>query len=701
MPKKATRTAARTSQKLNDLNGRVAPAAASAAVTARTPVTPGTMQSVRVPLDVQLAPDGKHVAFILREWVPERARPRGRLWIVATNGADGGEPRPLAVGAGEDACPRWSPDGARLAFLSKRDNEHDQPDENTHGSDAEHDAADGHSAHLQLYVTSVKDGAARDTRRVCALPNGASDLAWSPDGTHISLISREGPKPSKDPIAIHADRHRRLWTVRPESDSAEPVTPPNITVWEYAWSPESRRIAVYFTTGPDETDYYRGQVGIVPAGGGAVRQVTQLTRQAAALTWSPDGSRLVYVSGEWSDRGIVGGDVYTLEIEDDRARGEPQNLTPGITCSPSWVRWLPDGKRLLYAAWDGLAHQIGVLDEATGKLTPLQQDFVIGDWSWPRLTVSADMTRVAAAHASREHPADVYVGKVKDEGITWRRISRLNPLAEETLAVAPAERIDYASVDGTRIEALFTPPVARKERDKKAKDTRDTGKPPLALVVHGGPSGAYQDTWLGGFLTQLLAGAGYAVLRPNPRGSMGRGVAFTDAVLGDMGGKDLQDVLRGVDEVIARGLVDGERVAILGWSYGGFMVAWAVTQTTRFKAAMMGAGICDFHSFHAESNIPDWDMRFLRADPSEQPEAYRERSAITFVTRITTPTLIIHGEHDLCVPVNQAYAFHRALVERGVQTELAVYPREGHGFQEREHIKDMEQRLLRWLDTHV
>ncbi len=168
-----------------------------------------------------------------------------------------------------------------------------------------------------------------------------------------------------------------------------------------------------------------------------------------------------------------------------------------------------------------------------------------------------------------------------------------------------------------------------------------------------------------------------------------------------MGGKDLEDVLRGVDYLVEQGLADGERLGIMGWSYGGYMTAWAVTQTNRFKAALMGAGVCDFHSFHAQSNIPDWDKRILEADPLEQPEVYRAHSALTFARNVTTPTLIVHGESDESVPVNQAYAFYRALRERGVATELAVYPREGHGLRERDHSRDFQERMLRWFARYL
>jgi dipeptidyl aminopeptidase/acylaminoacyl peptidase len=664
VPKKAATLPARNEHRTEQKAAKPEPASQ------RTPFKPGTMLSLRTPMDAQISPDGRYVAFLVNEYMPDRLKARPRLWLAPV---ESGEARPIALAAGdnrgEDSCPRWSPDSKRIAFLSTR----------------EHHAGDT----KQIYVTTLDDGEPGEARKVCSIPNGAESLAWSPDGKRIAFVALEGAEPAIDPLVFGAQpagRHRHLWTVRPESDTPEPVTPSNVTIWEYAWSPQSDRLAVFYSAGPDETHYYLGQLGVVAASGGVVRQLGHLTRQAAALAWSPDGRRIGYVSGEWSDRGIVGGDVYVISAEG----GKPKNLTPDIHISPSWLRWLPDGETLLYAAWEGVTHQIGLLDETSGKMTPLQRDFVIGDYSWPRM--SANATRIAVTHSvSGEHHFDVFAGDVEGKRLTWRRLTRLNPIAEETIPVAPTERITYTGADGWEIEALYSPPLTPPEK----------GRPPLALLVHGGPSSGWINSWTGGYLVQLLASAGYAVLRPNPRGSMGYGVAFADAVLGDMGGKDFEDLLAGVDELARRGLADGERVAILGWSYGGFMVAWAVSQTTRFKAAMMGAGVSDYHSFHAQTNIPDWDMRFLKADPLESPGAYRARSAITYAKNVTTPTLILHGEKDLCVPVNQAYGFHMALRERHVPVELVVYPREGHGVQEREHVQDMEERILRWLKAYL
>lgn len=625
----------------------------------RRPVGAETFLALRMPTDARISPDGMQVAFVLDEFVEGEQKPRGRIWMVS---AEGGEPRPFTQGPHGDGNPRWSPDGTRLAFLSQRDGDKEKP---------------------QVYVMPASGG---EPRRICFAPNGASNLTWSPDGTRLAFLSLDGEEPSSEPKVNAPLRHMRLWSVRPEDDTPRPITPTGLTIWTYAWSPDSTRLAVYFSTAPGETDWYRGQVGIVPAAGGAVRPITRLERQADALTWRRDGEQVMYISGEWSDRGLVGGDVFVVDAEG----GEPRNLTPGIEYSPSWLAELPAGD-VLFAAWNGLTSSVGILDATHGGATLLVPDFPLGERHQPCLSASANLRRFAATHSGPETPGDIYLGELTPDhsSITWRRLTRLNPLLEDTLELAPTRRISYTGANGWRIEALFTPPLVS-----------DSKLPPLMTFIHGGPTSAYRDTW-GDLMTQRFAAAGFAVLRPNPRGSMGRGVAFADAVLGDMGGKDLEDILAGVEYVVAQGWADADRVGIMGWSYGGFMSAWAISQVDRFKAAMMGAGICDFHSFHAQTNIADWDMRFIGAAPTERPDAYRARSALTFASHITTPTLICHGENDPCVPVNQAYAFYRALCERGIPTELAIYPREGHGVRERDHTRDLSERALRWFERYL
>ena len=630
----------------------------------RVPFKPGTLASYRVPDDARISPDGQRVAFVIWERAtPDQAKRTGRVWVVNTTG---GEPEPFIKGKQSESCPRWSPDSKWLAYISK---------------------GEGEKEKAQLYVIAAEGG---EPRRVCTMPNGVSDLSWSPDGSRIAFTSLEGAEPSTDPIVVSPGRHLRLWTVRPGHDIPEAVTPDGITIWEYVWSPDSQQIALYYATGPDETDWYRGQIGIVPASGGVVRQLTHLTRQASGLAWSPDSRQLAYVSGEWSDPGRGSGDLFVLSVAD----GHTRNLTPSIETSPHWCAWSPDGETILYTTCAGVTTQIARLNLNDGTTTLLAEDFAM-QADQPSLSTTTDLQRFVTIHSDQEHLYDVWYGELSSDNnqtgaIAWRQLSRLNPLLEETIAVAPSTRIRYESVDGWQIDALFTLPLNYK---------RDT-PPPLFVNIHGGPSGAWTDDW-GTFYTQMLAAAGYAVLRPNIRGSWGRGVAFADAVFGDLGGKEFQDILYGVDYLVQQMLVDGNRVAIGGWSYGGYIAAWAVTQTDRFKASIMGAGISDWQNMHAQTRLADADLRQLAVDPLEHPEVYQQHSPMTFAGRAKTPTLILHGENDPDVPVAQAYAFYRALRERNVPVELVVYPREGHGLSERAHSLDSEERILRWLARYV
>ncbi len=632
---------------------------------ARVPVTPGaTTLHRRIPDDAVLSPDGKHVAFTIWERLGNEVKRQGRIWLVDTLVAEGGvgEPRPLLKGPKSSSVPAWSPDSKSIAYIAV--------------------VGEGDKAQAQLYVMSAEGS---QIRQMCMMPNGVSEPSWSPAGNHIAFLSYDGEKPTTDPLVVAPARHQRLWTLHVESDRPTPITPDGLTVWEYHWSPDSKQFALYYSIKPDENGWYAGQVGLVASDGGAVRQMTHLTKQASSLAWSPDGTQLAYISGDWSDRGQGGGDIFSLALGQE-SPGEPRNLTPEIACSPAWCCWLPDNKTLLFAAYNGVTHSIALLREDS-SITTLDDDFVMHR---PLLSPSSDVRFIATIHGTATDMYDIWFGEIAQQQIAWHRLSRLNPIVEETFVLGKTERIRYESEDGWHIDALFTEPGVRKTE----------GPPPLVVNIHGGPSWAWADDF-GLFWTQLFASAGYAVLRPNIRGSWGRGTTFANAVVGDMGGRDFQDVMHGVDALIERGLVDANRVAIAGWSYGGFMSAWAITQTTHFKAAIMGAGIADWHGFHALSNLSDWDIRFLQADPLDNPEVYRRWSPVTYANRVITPTLILHGENDQCVPVSGGYAFQRALQERGVPVELVVYPREGHDISEYSHALDIEERVIRWLEKYL
>lgn len=306
------------------------------------------------------------------------------------------------------------------------------------------------------------------------------------------------------------------------------------------------------------------------------------------------------------------------------------------------------------------------------------------------MTVDAAGAHVAVVRGDMAHPMDVWAGPLSG---TIRQISDHNGWMSER-SIAPARVIHWESTDGRQIAGvLVTPDPA----------LHGEGPYPLIVQVHGGPAGVYvEDLQLGwGRWGQMLAGQGYAVILANPRGSSGRGDPFQTLNLGDWGGNDMDDILRGADYVIAEGIADPERTGIGGWSYGGFMTAWTESQTARFKAAIVGAGLCNLVSFHGTTDIRDWHEAYFGAPLHEDAGRYWDHSALKYLSQVTTPTLILHGEKDERVPFAQGQEWFAALTRRGVSVEFVAYPREAHPIEERAHQRDLLTRVLAWYDTWV
>ena len=280
---------------------------------------------------------------------------------------------------------------------------------------------------------------------------------------------------------------------------------------------------------------------------------------------------------------------------------------------------------------------------------------------------------------------------MNQNALEWKQLTQMNPQAAD-LKLGELEQLHWKSRDGLEIQGyLIKPPgyIANQSY-------------PLIVWVHGGPAGIFGPRYyaLNSYF-QLLAANGFMVLLPNPRGSVGWGTAFTESNVGDMGGMDWQDIMAGVDYCIAQGFADQNRLGLAGWSYGGFMTAWGITQTDRFKAAMMGAAITDWLSFHGTSNLAVWDQVANDASPYEQGGPYDKFSPMNYIARVKTPTLILHGEADPYVPVSQGYEVFRALKDLGVETEMIVYPREGHHFDEKNHQLDLMRRIVEWFKKHL
>jgi dipeptidyl aminopeptidase/acylaminoacyl peptidase len=466
----------------------------------------------------------------------------------------------------------------------------------------------------------------------------------------------------------------------------------------------------------------------VGAGGGLPETIYSVPeKQFASPRVSPDGTQLAFLACIWSDRGINGGDVFVMRREtgdwrlgDSDADAQPasslqppvSNLTAGYRGSIWWIQWSADGAALDYIAYEDGEAAIGRIDVATGARITRWKGAVAFAESASSRYIARDTGAIAALREDAARPHDLWLavpegpetgdwrlGAASPSSIphlpsptAWHQLTHFHPQTCER-ALGETRVLRWQGADGMEIQGLLILPVGYQEGTRA----------PLLTWVHGGPAWLYTHSFYGAgrYPQQLFAGAGYAVLLANPRGSAGWGVEFTEANIGDFGGRDYEDIIAGVDHVIGLGIADPARLGIGGWSYGGFMTAWAVTQTKRFKAAMMGAGICNWRSFHGVAEIGTWDQISYRASPYEQGGRYDRFSAIHYVDRVTTPTLIVHGMEDVIVPVGQSYEFFRALKDHGVPTELVVYPREPHGFRERGHNIDRFRRFLAWFQRYI
>jgi len=614
-------------------------------------VTPELVLELLRPGEVALSANGKRVAAAVAASYREKDKPvEVRLWV----GDVDGELQPGELGT----MPRFSPDGSRLAYASDR----------------------SHEGRRSLWV---------DDDELGEIPGSVEDIQWSPDGARLLVLAadlgadkagaesatkvREKDAEEQDPKVIRPAQYwRRLWLVDAATGETRDVTPENVNVFELGWA--GAKVAAVCTDDPSESAWYEAWIGLIDLESREVERVHTPKWQLQAPRISP-GGRVAFVEGFSSDRGVATGTVHVL------GQGP---VAPELHAT--WLEFA-DEETLWVAGWRDNSSFAGrlSLDGSYEELAGGEATF--GPGYAPALAVSADGKRAAAAYASADEPPEVVLWENGER----RTLTSLNAEVAPKIASIEWRAYRWTSFDGLEIEGLLALP-----RD------RADGPLPLVIDVHGGPTAC----WFWSFapangLPNLLAGAGYAVLLPNVRGSVGRGTEFAEANLGDMGGGDLQDILTGIDALVREGIVDDKRVAITGGSYGGFMACWAVTQTDRFAAAMPMAVVTNWLSFHNTTNIGQFDMLFLEADPYDADGDYAARSPVYHAAKCRTPTLILHGEDDLCTPLPQAVEFYNALVEAGCEAELVVYPREGHGWTEREHQIDSWNRMRDWLASHL
>jgi dipeptidyl aminopeptidase/acylaminoacyl peptidase len=626
----------------------------------RTALTLEQLLELRRPTTVSVSPDGERIAFSVSAMYARKGkRPETHIWTIEPDGSC----RQATAGGGSDALPTWGADGT-LAFASDRD----------------------HAGRMSVYLLGPGPGEARP---VGEIGGSVEDLRWSPDGRRLLVlaadigadrmgiqaatkIQEEGAAEEDPKVTRPFQAWRRLFTIDVESGETAEVGPEGVHVFEVDWDGE-RAVAVCADE-PSESAWYNAYLALL-----------DLEAQSAERLYEPEwqiqcprlaGGSVCFVEGFCSDRGVLAGNLKALGLEDRMVRD--------IAVPDCDVSFVTGGDALWYAGLRGVGTACGRFSLSGEAEEVWSGEAVLGARFQPFVALGGDT--VASIFEAPDRAPEV----VRLDGDEWRALSDLNSSIPDPRDAGDWEARTWQAEDGLEIEGLLLLP-------------RGSEPPhPLAVFVHGGPTGAWSWSFLpAGGTGPLLAQEGYALLLPNPRGSAGRGQEFARANLGDMGGGDLQDILAGIDALVDEGLVDTERVGVYGGSYGGFMSAWAVTQTDRFAASIPLAAVTDWRSFHHTTNIGRFDELFLDADPFEVGGEYDARSPVVQAKQCKTPTLIVHGEEDLCVPVSQGQEMYQALVEAGCEAELVLYPREGHGVLEREHQLDLWERIKNWFENYM
>ena len=617
-----------------------------------------------------LSPDGSLVAYVIREPLMEgeKSEYRSHIWIASTDGETNYQ---YTQGEKSATSPAFSPDGEHLAFLSAR------------------------SEKNQVWVLRVRGG---EATQVTEAEAGVGSFRWSPDGSRIAYTMRDPEtkeekkrkKEKRDVILVDQQfKYSHLYTTAVQKNDEGERETRRLTggafhVSSFDWSPDGRSIV--FTHQPDpriNTGGIGQDIAVVPADSGTVTHLVTWDGADRNPRFSPDGGTIAFVSNGGSVERVGLGDVYVISA----MGGTPTKLADTPDRNAGLLGWAADGQSLFFTEARHTArvvYRLPVDGSAPSLVTPVEN--VVSSISFDTGTAT-----MAFVYQTPDTPADIHVSPVDNFAMT--KLTDVHAGVPQPV-IGRTERLTWTSFDGMEIEGLLTYPVGYQEGQRV----------PLILQIHGGPAGVFTGSFTGGpsiYMTQVFAERGYAVLRPNPRGSAGYGKDFRYANVKDWGYGDYEDVMSGVDKVVSMGVGHEDSLAVMGWSYGGYLTSFVVTRTGRFKAASMGAGLPNLISMVTTTDIPDYLVSHMGSEFWDDYETYEKHSAIYRIKNVTTPTQVIHGARDLRVPFTQGQEFYVALQRLGVQTEMIVYPRTPHGPREPKLLMDVTPRILTWFENHL
>ena len=618
--------------------------------------------------DIALSPDGTHVA-----WVQSTAATTSKqTYVRETSGSAPATMVNIAItGERTDFDPAWSPDSKTLAFFS----------------------AAGEKDQRQLWTVNA-DGS--NPKKVTHLKGFAARPRWSHNGKQIAFLYIEGAggggplmaAPTTTGVVDTAIHNQRIAVLDVATGELRQASPPDLHIYDYDWSPDDKAFVTTAAPGPGDNNWWIAQIYTIDIAKGNAASIYKPSLQVAVPRWSPDGKSCSFIEGLMSDEGFHGGDLFTVSA----AGHDVINRTSGRKSSVSSLFWqTPD--RILFTEYVGGGSAISELTLANNSVRTIWKgaEGLYAFGNFPNFAVSntKDGKFAAAERSSFETPPEVWAGRIGE----WRQLTSNNSALSPTWG--KGQSLEWTN-DGFNIQGWLLSP-AKVESGKKYR---------MVVLIHGGPSSVTTPEWPAGFgmsraIVAALSARGYYVLLPNPRGSYGQGEDFTRANVKDFGGGDLRDTLAGIDAAIAKYPIDPARLGVTGWSYGGFMTMWTVTQTNRFRGAVAGAGIANWQSYYGQNLIDQWMIPFFGSSVYDDPGVYEKSSPIHYIKNVKTPTLVIVGERDAECPAPQSYEFWHALRTLGVPTQLVVYPGEGHLFIKPENQADRMDQTVAWFDKYL